>query len=95
MTEKYFEAIRFATEKHKNQIRKIAPFPYMVHIYEVVQILRENGADEETLIGAILHDTVEDTGTSLDEIRERFGDNIATLVDYVTENKKMPAAFSL
>ena len=90
MTEKYFEAIRFATEKHKNQIRKIAPFPYMVHIYEVVQILRENGADEETLIGAILHDTVEDTGTSLDEIRERFGDNIATLVDYVTENKKMP-----
>lgn len=90
MSEKYFEAIRFASEKHKNQIRKLAPFPYMVHIYEVVQILRENGADEETLIGAVLHDTVEDTGTSLDEIREKFGDNVATLVSYVTEDKSMP-----
>ncbi len=90
MTEKYNEAIIFASQRHENQKRKNSPFPYIVHLYEVSQILRENGADEETLIGGVLHDTVEDTGTTLDEIRERFGDEVATLVDYVTEIKSLP-----
>lgn len=90
MTEKYFEAVKFACDRHKNQTRKITPFPYIVHIYETLQILRENGADEETLIGGILHDTVEDTGTSLEEIKELFGERVATLVDFVTEKKSMP-----
>ena len=90
LSEKYQEAYRFATERHSGQMRKTAPIPYIVHIYEVTQILREENADEETLIGAILHDTVEDTGTSLQEIREKFGDRVAVLVDYVSENKKLP-----
>ena len=90
MTEKFNEAIVFASERHARQKRKVAPFPYIVHIYEVMQILRENGADEDTLIGGILHDTVEDTGTSLAEIEGLFGKKVATLVSYVSEIKSLP-----
>ncbi len=90
MTEKYFDAYRYATKKHTGQFRKATPVPYIVHIYEVEQILKLNGADEETLIAAILHDVVEDTNTTLQDVEERFGKNIAYMVDLLSENKSLP-----
>lgn len=84
------EAISFAVEKHKNQKRKGIAWPYIVHIYDVMQILYENGADTETIIAGILHDTVEDTDTTLDEIESKFGANIKEYVEAVTEDKSLP-----
>lgn len=90
--DKILKAIAFACEKHSSQKRKGAPWPYIVHIYEVFQILQENNADSDTLIAGVLHDTVEDTGTSLDEICSMFGYRVASFVDILSENKALPYA---
>ena len=86
----FIKAIRFACEKHMNQRRKKTPWPYIVHIYEVAQILQENGADIETLVAGVLHDSVEDTDTTLEEIEENFGSVVASYVDLLSENKTLP-----
>lgn len=90
MKDMFDEAMVFAASKHKNQMRKISGLPYIVHIFDVVQILVENGASENALIAGALHDTVEDTKTNLQEIVEKFGVEIAYMVDVLTENKMMP-----
>ena len=90
MKELFEKAISFANEKHKNQKRKGTDFPYIVHIYEVVQILLSNGANLETAIIGALHDTVEDTETTLDEIEKAFGKTIRDGVDTLSENKNLP-----
>ncbi len=84
------KAFAFACERHSKQYRKATTIPYIVHIYEVYQYLREEGVDEEGLIAGILHDVVEDTGTSLEEIREKFGEGVASLVDNESEDKSLP-----
>ena len=81
------EAIRFATERHTGQTRKGTNIPYILHPLEVLQILYSMRADSELLIAGVLHDTVEDTDTTLDEIRERFGSEVAELVASNSEDK--------
>ena len=81
------EAIRFATERHTGQTRKGTNIPYILHPLEVLQILYSMRADSELLIAGVLHDTVEDTDTTLDEIRERFGSDVAELVASNSEDK--------
>ncbi len=88
--EKINFAFKYASEKHSRQFRKGTTIPYIVHIYEVYQYLREEGADEKTLIAGLLHDVVEDTGTSLEEIEQIFGEDIAKLVGNETEDKTLP-----
>lgn len=83
-------AFDYAREKHSKQFRKQTKIPYIVHPYEVYQYLREEGADQEILIGGILHDVIEDTGTSYQEIKEIFGENIAKIVEFESEDKKLP-----
>jgi guanosine-3',5'-bis(diphosphate) 3'-pyrophosphohydrolase len=82
----------FATEKHKFQKRKnSAGDPYIVHPIEVKTMLEECGViDEATLCGALLHDTVEDTGTSYDELVDVFGQEVADIVMECTDNKSLP-----
>ena len=92
MTEKFNQACLYATKKHEGQMRKSTPMPYIVHIYEVVQLLKESGADEDTIVAGILHDTVEDTNTTLSEIKELFGEKIAAFVDVLSEDKSLPYA---
>ena len=84
------EAIKFAVEKHKYQNRKATPWPYIVHIYDVMQILQDYDANNETIIAGILHDTVEDTNTTLQEIEDKFGHTIRVMVDILSENKSLP-----
>ena len=90
MNKLFNEAVTFAVNKHKNQTRKQTSWPYAVHLYDVSQILLENGADINTVIAGVLHDTVEDTDTTLNEIQQKFGTEIAYLVDLVTEIKGLP-----
>lgn len=75
-------ATRFAAHKHKDQRRKDhAASPYIVHPIAAAELLIEAGiSDEAVLITAILHDTIEDTETTREEIAAEFGDEIADLV---------------
>ncbi len=82
------EAIRFAVEKHRGTMRKRENTPYILHPMEVAAIAATMTPDPEVLAAAMLHDTVEDTGASLEEIEERFGPRVAALVAAETEDKR-------
>ncbi|HEB66468.1 MAG TPA: GTP diphosphokinase [Gammaproteobacteria bacterium] len=78
------EACALAERAHAGQTRASGE-PYVQHVLAVAHILAELHLDTDTLIAALLHDTVEDTDVTLDDIRERFGDDVARLVDGVTK----------
>lgn len=82
------KALYFATEKHSGQLRKIANTPYILHPIEVASIVGTMTDDREILAAAVLHDTIEDTDTTLEEIRENFGRRVSLLVMTETENKR-------
>ena len=77
-------AIEIATKAHKSQLRKTGE-PYINHPLAVKKILEEWKMDEDTIIAGILHDTVEDTDLTLEDIKKEFGDSVAFLVDGVTK----------
>ncbi len=81
-------AFLVAENAHKGQFRKSGE-EYITHPVAVTQILAELGLNETTLIASLLHDTVEDTPYSLDQLRSDFGDEIANLVDGVTKLDKL------
>jgi GTP pyrophosphokinase len=81
-------AYQVAKTAHTGQLRKSGE-EYITHPVAVTQILVELGLDQETIIASLLHDTVEDTPYSLDQLRADFGDQIASLVDGVTKLDKL------
>lgn len=81
-------AIVFATEAHEGQYRKGTSIPYILHPLEAATIVGTMTTDNEVIAGAVLHDVVEDTDTTIDEIAELFGDRVAYLVDSESENKR-------
>ena len=85
--ERIHKAIEFAGIKHARQKRKGTNIPYIVHPMEVMQILTENGCSEDVVIAGLLHDTVEDTDTTISEIRKSFGNAVAELVAFESEDK--------
>lgn len=78
------KAYRYADEKHKGQKRKSGE-EYIIHPLSVAIILSNLKTDPDTIIAGLLHDVVEDTGTSLDEIKDQFGEGVRDLVDGVTK----------
>ncbi|MGD9901591.1 MAG: HD domain-containing protein [Spirochaetales bacterium] len=84
------KAMEFATKKHEGQIRKGSPIPYIVHPYDVMQILKGAEASEKVIAAGILHDTLEDTETTKEELELEFGKEIATWVECETEDKSKP-----
>src|SRR3954471_625339 len=81
-------AYRTAEHLHRNQTRKSGD-PFITHPLAVTTILADIGMTEPTLVAALLHDTVEDTPYTLDELRSDFGDEVARLVDGVTKLDKV------
>lgn len=77
-------AVEMATKAHEGQFRKTGE-PYIIHPLAVKKILEEWGMDEDTVIAGILHDTVEDTDLTLNDIKKEFGPSVAFLVDGVTK----------
>lgn len=73
-------AIVFAVRAHAGTERRGKGFPYIVHPLEAVEIVSTMTPDQELLAAAALHDTVEDTDVTVDEIRREFGDRIASIV---------------
>jgi guanosine-3',5'-bis(diphosphate) 3'-pyrophosphohydrolase len=87
------DALRFAADKHRHQRRKDhEASPYINHPIELANILvnEANVADPLVVIAAILHDTVEDTATTFEEIAQRFGPEVSGLVAEVTDDKSLP-----
>ena len=74
-------AIRFAVQAHSGTERRGKGFPYVAHPMEAMAIVATMTSDQEILAAAALHDVVEDTDVTIDEIRSLFGDRIARLVD--------------
>lgn len=86
-------AVKFSAEQHRNQKRKGADAaPYINHPIEVAETLARIGNvnDADILIAAILHDTVEDTGATPEQIEEMFGSRVRGFVEEVTDDKSLP-----
>lgn len=86
---KIISAYEFAEKAHEGQMRSSGE-PYIVHPVSVAYILLDLGMDTDTICAGMLHDVVEDTPHSLDEIRKLFGQDVAMLVDGVTKLSKAP-----
>ena len=88
---KIYKSIRFATKKHEGQFRKYNEEPYVIHPYRVVYkliMLDSELVTEPMLLAAMLHDTIEDTDTTEEELRIEFGPTVARLVQEVTNPSK-------
>jgi len=81
-------ALDFATQAHGDQKRKYTGEAYTVHLVEVMNLVRPVSRDDEMLAAALLHDTVEDTATTVDDIKAQFGDRVAKLVSELTDVSK-------
>lgn len=87
------KAIEFSAKAHDGHFRKGSKIPYITHPFEVAKILGETVDPEENealICAGLLHDTVEDTDTSLETIRREFGEAVADLVASDSENKELP-----
>ena len=82
------EAIIFATEAHRGQLRKGTSVPYIWHPLSVGRLLQDVEAPTELVVAGILHDTVEDASVTLEEIEERFGPCVAEIVLGCSESDK-------
>ena len=90
--EKFEAALVYAARLHRDQTRKGSGIPYVNHLLAVAAIVGENGGTEEEVISALLHDAPEDHGgrARLEEIRERFGDDVAEIVAGCTDTYEDP-----
>jgi (p)ppGpp synthase/HD superfamily hydrolase len=80
-------ALRRASEWHEGQTRKGAHTPYIAHPFGVAMILERLGFGEDVVVAGLLHDVVEDTDATIEEIRDEFGPNVASLVASCSEVK--------
>jgi (p)ppGpp synthase/HD superfamily hydrolase len=92
LSEKFRDALAYAAELHATQERKGSGVPYVAHLLGVTSLVLEYGGDEEEAIAALLHDAVEDQGgqPTLTEIRKRYGQRVATIVEACTDADVIP-----
>jgi len=92
LTSRFESALGYAAQLHNWQLRKGTNIPYVAHLLAVTAIVLENGGDEEMAIAALLHDAVEDQGgvKTLEEIRRRYGERVAKLVESCTDSMTTP-----
>lgn len=83
------KALVFATEHHQHQHRKGTKIPYMAHLLNVCKLVAENNCSDEVLAGALLHDIVEDTHVTIEEVETTFGKQVADIVRGATELDKL------
>lgn len=82
------KAIILASKAHRNQVRKGSDIPYITHPFAVGILLQKANCSEEVITSGILHDTLEDTETTYEDLKETFGDRVANLVAAASEHDK-------
>src|ERR1051325_7692179 len=94
MTRRFDEAVAYAHEAHAHQTRKVGGAPYIGHLLGVASIVIDDGGSEDEAIAGLLHDAAEDFGgrERLDDIRARFGDLVAAIVEDCTDSWTTPKA---
>lgn len=92
LTERFEQALVYATRLHANQRRKSSGAPYLAHLLAVTALVLEHGADEDLAIAALLHDAVEDQGgaSTRADIARQFGERVAEIVDGCTDTDQYP-----
>jgi (p)ppGpp synthase/HD superfamily hydrolase len=92
LTARFEHALLYALHAHGGQIRKKTEVPYASHLLAVAALVLDDGGDEDETIGALLHDAGEDAGGEgrLVDIRARFGDRVARIVDGCTDSYETP-----
>ncbi len=90
LTERFEQALVYATRLHAQQIRKATGVPYISHLLSVTALVLEDGGDEDEAIAALLHDAVEDQGgaATREAIRCQFGERVVAIVDGCTESDR-------
>ncbi len=85
-TPKIEQAIKTAAILHKDHVRKGAtPIPYITHLYSVATMVSDHTKDEDTIVAALLHDTIEDTNYTPEELEEAFGTKVKNIVLSLSE----------
>jgi len=79
------DALAFAIEAHGDQRRKGKDVPYVAHLLGVASLVLELGGDDEQAAAGFLHDVLEDTDTTISDVRARFGDRVASIVEACTD----------
>ncbi len=92
LTDRFNDALVYASELHATQRRKGPGCPYIAHLLGVCSLVLEDGGDEDTAIAALLHDAVEDQGGkfALEAIEERFGPDVASIVLACSDSYTLP-----
>lgn len=92
LSERYEDALIFATRLHSRQVRKGSRVPYITHLLTVSALVLEDGGSEDEAIAALLHDAIEDQGgdSARQEILRRFGPNVARIVEGCTDADTLP-----
>jgi GTP pyrophosphokinase len=92
LSPRFEQALAFAAELHRQQVRKGTPVPYLAHLMAVASLALEHGATEDEAIAAVLHDAVEDQGgaATQEAIRQRFGPAVADIVAGCTDTDQTP-----
>jgi (p)ppGpp synthase/HD superfamily hydrolase len=92
LTPRFDDALAFASRLHAQQTRKSTQIPYISHLLAVASLVIEHGGSEDEAIAALLHDAVEDQGgaATRQEIRRRFGEVVAALVDECSDTDVIP-----
>ena len=92
LTNRFEDALVFATRLHAAQTRKQSKVPYIAHLLGVTGLVLEDGGNEDEAIAALLHDAVEDQGglDTLEEIRARYGSSVAEIVMAVSDSYSIP-----
>ena len=96
--ERFTDAVSFALEKHDGDVRKATRIPYLSHLLAVASLVIEDAASDPTLderlediaVAAVLHDVVEDTPVSVSEVADRFGPEVARIVQACSDTERTP-----
>src|ERR1700754_1563261 len=82
-------ALEYAERQHAGQLRQVDGAPFILHPLEVATLLYAAGAADHVIAAGLLHDTVEKTGTTVEDLRSRFGHAVATVVAAVSEDEHL------
>jgi len=90
ITRRLADALDFAVRAHGDQVRKGTKIPYVSHLLGVAGLVFEGGGDEELAIAGLLHDVLEDTSASEEQLEETFGPRIARIVEACSDTQAKP-----